>query len=209
MITKFTNKTISSVLTVFPQQEIDFMDEMNNYNYSELKMKKLKKLMGYNTRRCGKKGEGVSDYAIFGVQHLIDQQIIKVEDVGAIIVTSTSPDYFIPPTSNLIQGHFNISHDCVCIDVSQGCCGYSVGLTYAFMTLEHLAADKKVLLVCGDRTRVSMGWRSISLLVATSCRVLQKPLLKWRTRQATGAVRSSSSWRATWCLTLSSTKHLS
>jgi 3-oxoacyl-[acyl-carrier-protein] synthase-3 len=55
MITKFTNKTISSVLTVFPQQEIDFMDEMNNYNYSELKMKKLKKLMGYNTRRCGKK----------------------------------------------------------------------------------------------------------------------------------------------------------
>ena len=42
MITKFKNKTISSILTVFPQQEIDFMDEMNNYNYSELKMKKLK-----------------------------------------------------------------------------------------------------------------------------------------------------------------------
>ena len=159
MITKFTNKTISSVLTVFPQQEIDFMDEMNNYNYSELKMKKLKKLMGYNTRRWGKKGEGISDYAIFGVQHLIDQQIIKVEDVGAIIVTSTSPDYFIPPTSNLIQGHFNISHDCVCIDVSQGCCGYSVGLTYAFMTLEHLAADKKVLLVCGDMMSQKIGAR--------------------------------------------------
>jgi 3-oxoacyl-[acyl-carrier-protein] synthase-3 len=122
-------------------------------------MKKLKKLMGYNTRRCGKKGEGVSDYAIFGVQHLIDQQIIKVEDVGAIIVTSTSPDYFIPPTSNLIQGHFNISHDCVCIDVSQGCCGYSVGLTYAFMTLEHLAADKKVLLVCGDMMSQKIGAR--------------------------------------------------
>ena len=49
MITKFKNKTISSILTVFPQQEIDFMDEMNNYNYSELKMKKLKKLMGYNS----------------------------------------------------------------------------------------------------------------------------------------------------------------
>jgi 3-oxoacyl-[acyl-carrier-protein] synthase-3 len=122
-------------------------------------MKKLKKLMGYNTRRCGKKGEGVSDYAIFGVQHLIDQHIIKVEEVGAIIVTSTSPDYFIPPTSNLIQGHFNISHDCVCIDVSQGCCGYSVGLTYAFMTLEHLAADKKVLLVCGDMMSQKIGAR--------------------------------------------------
>ena len=41
MITKFKNKTISSVLTVFPQQVIDFMDEMDNYGYSELKMNKL------------------------------------------------------------------------------------------------------------------------------------------------------------------------
>lgn len=159
MITKFKNKTISSVLTVFPQQEIDFMDEMNNYGYSELKMNKLKKLMGYNTRRCGKKGEGVSDYAIYGIQHLIDQNVIKADEVGAIIVTSTSPDYFIPPTSNIIQGHFGISHDCVCIDVSQGCCGYSVGLTYSFMTLEHLASGKKVLLVCGDMMSQKIGTR--------------------------------------------------
>ena len=101
---------------------------------------KLKKLIGYKTRRCGKKGEGVSDYAIYGIQHLIDQNVIKADEVGAIIVTSTSPDYFIPPTSNIIQGHFGISHDCVCIDVSQGCCGYSVGLTFSFMTLEHLAS---------------------------------------------------------------------
>lgn len=158
MITKFKNKTISSILTVFPQQEIDFMDEMNNYNYSELKMKKLKKLMGYNTRRCCKKGEGVSDYAIYGIQHLIDQKVIKIDEIGAIIVTSTSPDYFIPPTSNLIQGHFGISHDCVCIDISQGCCGYSVGLTYSFMTLEHLG-DKKVLLVCGDMMSQKIGTR--------------------------------------------------
>lgn len=159
MITKFKNKTISSVLTVFPQQEIDFMDEMNNYGYSELKMNKLKKLMGYNTRRCGKKGEGVSDYAIYGIHHLIDQKVIKVDEVGAIIVTSTSPDYFIPPTSNIIQGHFGIDHECVCIDVSQGCCGYSVGLTYSFMTLEQLAPCKKVLLVCGDMMSQKIGSR--------------------------------------------------
>lgn len=159
MITKFKNKTISSVLTVLPQQVIDFLDEMDNYGYSELKMKKLKKLMGYNTRRCGKKGEGVSDYAIFGIQYLIDNKVIKACEVGAIIVTSTSPDYFIPPTSNIIQGYFGISHECVCIDVSQGCCGYSVGLTYSFMTLEHLAAGKKVLLVCGDMMSQKIGTR--------------------------------------------------
>lgn len=159
MITRFKDKTISSILTVLPSQEIDFMDEMNNYNYSELKMKKLKKLMGYNTRRCCKKGEGISDYAIYGIQHLMDQNVLEKDEIGAIIVTSTSPDYFIPPTSNLIQGHFGISHDCVCLDVSQGCCGYSVGLSYSFMTLEHLARGKKVLLVCGDMMSQKIGSR--------------------------------------------------
>lgn len=158
MITKFKNKTISSVLTVLPHQVIDFMDEMNNYNYSELKMKKLKKLMGYNTRRCSKRGEGISDYAIYGIQHLIDENVINIDEVGAIIVTSTCPDYFIPPTSNIIQGYFGINHDCVCIDLSQGCCGYSVGLTYSFMTLEHIG-NKKVLLVCGDMMSQKIGSR--------------------------------------------------
>ena len=158
MITQFKDKTISSILTVLPRQEINFMDELDNYGYSELKMKKLKLVMGYNTRRCCKKGEGISDYAIYGIQHLIDQNVLKVEEIGAIIVTSTTPDYFIPPTSNLIQGHFGISHDCVCLDVSQGCCGYSVGLIYSFMTLEHLA-DKKVLLVCGDMMSQKSGSR--------------------------------------------------
>lgn len=157
MITKFTNKTISSILTVLPSNEIDFLDEMDNYGYSEVKMKKLKKIMGYNTRRVAMPGEGVSDYAIYGIQNLIDNNAIKTEDIGAIIVTSTSPDYFIPPISNIVQGHFKIAHDCVCIDISQGCCGYSVGLTYSFMTLEHLPASKKVLLICGDKMSAKVG----------------------------------------------------
>lgn len=158
MITKFKNKTISAIVTVLPETEVNFMDEMESYSYSPLKMKMLKKMMGYNTRRVCKKGEGVSDYAIYGIQHLIDQNVISTDEIGAIIVTSTSPDYFIPPTSNLIQGYFNISHDCVCIDISQGCCGYSVGLTYSFMTLEHLQ-NKKVLLVCGDMMSQKIGER--------------------------------------------------
>lgn len=161
MITTFNNKSIAAVLTVLPSTQIDFLDEMSNYNYSELKMKKLKKLMGYNTRRVARKGDGVSDYAIYGIQELLNRGVISKEEVGAIIVTSTSPDFFIPPTSNLIQGYFGLSHDCVCIDISQGCCGYTVGLTYSFMTLEHIEG-KKVLLVCGDMMSQKVGSRDRS-----------------------------------------------
>ena len=149
MKTTFSNKAITAVLTVLPENEINFMDESCNYNYTEMKMKKLKKLMGYETRRACKPGEGISDYAVYGIRHLMDHQVLKKEEIGAIVVTSVSPDYFIPPTSNIIQGQLDIDQDCVCIDISQGCCGYSVGLTYCFMTLEHMT-NKKVLLVCGD-----------------------------------------------------------
>lgn len=149
MITTFKNKRISSIYSVIPQNEADFMDEAENYSFSEIQMKKLKKVMGFDKRRVALEGETVGDYAICGIRQMLKDGVIKEEEIGAIIVTTTSPDYFIPPTSNIIQGEFNFDLDAVCIDISQGCCGYIVGLNYAFMTLEHMQ-NKKVLLVTGD-----------------------------------------------------------
>lgn len=149
MITTFKNKRISSIYSVIPQNEADFMDEAENYSFSEIQMKKLKRVMGFDKRRVALEGETVGDYAIYGIRQMLNDGVIKEEEIGAIIVTTTSPDYFIPPTSNIIQGEFNFDLDTVCIDISQGCCGYIVGLNYAFMTLEHMQ-NKKVLLVTGD-----------------------------------------------------------
>jgi len=149
MLTQFKNKAITSIYSVLPTHEVNFMDEAGNYSFSESQMKKLKKVMGFGTRRVALEGETVGDYAIFGIQKMLEDGIFKEEEIGAIIVTTTSPDHFIPPISNIIQGKFNFDEDTVCIDISQGCCGYTVGLTYSFMTLNSLT-DKKVLLVAGD-----------------------------------------------------------
>lgn len=149
MITEYNNKRITSIYSVIPKNEADFMDEANNYSFSESQMKKLKKVMGFDKRRIAMEGESVGDYAIYGIRQMLDDGVFKEEEIGAIIVTTTSPDYFIPPTSNVIQGQFDFDHDTVCIDISQGCSGYTVGLNYSFMTLEHLE-DKKVLLIAGD-----------------------------------------------------------
>lgn len=149
MVTTFNDKRISSIYSVIPKNEADFMNEASNYSFSESQMKKLKKVMGFDKRRVALEGETVSDYAIYGIQQMLNVGVIKEEEIGAIIVTTTSPDYFIPPISNIIQGQFNFDLDTVCIDISQGCCGYIVGLNYAFMTLEHMQ-NKKVLLVSGD-----------------------------------------------------------
>lgn len=149
MISTFKGKRISSILTVLPTQEIDFMDEAENYAFSEIQMKKLKKVMGFDKRRVAISGETVTDYAIFGIQQMLSDNVFKEEEIGAIIVTTTSPDHFIPPCSNIIQGAFNFGLDTICVDISQGCCGFVVGLNYAFMTLDAIKT-KKVLLITGD-----------------------------------------------------------
>lgn len=149
MITTFKDKRISSVYSVIPKNEVNFMDEAGNYSFSESQMKKLKKVMGFDKRRVAIEGETVSDYAIYGIRKMLDNGVFKEDEIGAIVVTTASPDYFIPPISNIIQGQFNFNQDTICIDISQGCCGYIVGLNYAFMTLEHMQS-KKVLLVSGD-----------------------------------------------------------
>ena len=98
--------------------------------------------MGFGSRRVALEGETVSDYAIYGIQTMLDDGVFKESEIGGIIVTTTTPDHFIPPISNIVQGKFNFDEDVVCIDISQGCCGYTVGLTYAIMTLNSLG-DKK------------------------------------------------------------------
>ena len=149
MLTQFKGKKISAIYSLLPSHEVDFMDEMGNYSFTEAQMKKLKKVMGFGTRRVALDGETVGDYAIYAVEQMINDGVFTESEIGAIIVTTTSPDHFIPPISNIVQGKFNFDEDVICIDISQGCCGYAVGLTYAFMTLDSIK-DKKVLLISGD-----------------------------------------------------------
>ena len=149
MLVRFKNKRISSIISVLPKNEVDFMDETGNYSFSESQMKKLKKVMGFDKRRVAEEGDSVGDYAIQGVSMLIRDGIITEDEIGAIVVVTTSPDYFIPPTSNIIQGSFDFDQDTICMDISQGCCGYIIGLLQSFMLLDAMKT-KKVLLIAGD-----------------------------------------------------------
>ena len=158
MVTSFENKKITAIYSVLPAHEVDFMDEAGNYSFSEVQMKKLKKVMGFGTRRVAMEGETVGDYAIYGIKKMLEDGVFQESDIGAIIVTTTSPDHFIPPISNIVQGKFNFDEDVVCIDISQGCCGYIVGLTYSFMTLNAMAG-KKVLLIAGDMLSARVSTR--------------------------------------------------
>jgi 3-oxoacyl-[acyl-carrier-protein] synthase III len=142
----FKNKRISAILSVVPGQETCFDDECSNYNLTEDKAKRLKKMMGLDRHRVAPPQICSSDFCVFGLQQLLNAGVLKKEEIGALIFVSQTPDYFLPPTSNVIQGRLGLGHDVICLDFNQGCAGFVIGLMQAFMLLDLMETGKVVLL---------------------------------------------------------------
>lgn len=145
----YAGKRISGILTVLPANERTFDEDMKDFDFPPEKSLKLKKVMGYDRHRIVKDETCVSDLAVHGFRHLFDKGLVKPDELDALVVITQSPDYFLPATSNVIQGRLNLKHDMLCYDIPQGCAGFIVGLMQAFMLLDQ-ASIRKVALVNAD-----------------------------------------------------------
>lgn len=150
MKTVFHGKRISTLLGVLPQTSIRFEDEIENYTFPPKQTLRLQKVMGYKEHRIVKPTTATSDLCIAGLDHLLKKKVICREEIGAVIVATTSPDYWIPPVSRLVHGAFQLPEDVYCIDVNEGCAAFLMGLVQAMMTLEHMENGKKALVFASD-----------------------------------------------------------
>ena len=148
MQTLFHGKKITSILGVLPEKESLFDDEVGNYDFPEKQTLRLKRVMGYEKHRISKETSAASDFAVFGLKHMLENGWIKKEEIGAVIVVSLCPDHFVPHISNIVHAKLELSTDVLCMDIPQGCCGFLMGLSQAFMLLEHI--DKKIVLINVD-----------------------------------------------------------
>src|SRR5512139_3886411 len=117
----FRRKRVSGILTVLPANERSFVEEMRNFNFPESRSLKLKEVMGYNKRRVAPVNVCMSDLAVAGLQCLFSDGHLSPSDIDALLVVTSSPDNFIPPTSNIVQGRLNLKHDMLCLDINQAC----------------------------------------------------------------------------------------
>lgn len=147
MQTVFRGKKITGMLGVLPQTVYEFDEETKNF--PTIRASRLKKIMGYGRRRRVKKETTTSDMCLFGMRYLLDNNMIDKDDIGAIIVVTMTPDYFIPHVSNIIHGECEFSDDVICVDIPQACTGLLLGLMEAFMLLDHMK-DKKAVIFTGD-----------------------------------------------------------
>ncbi len=149
METWFKGKKISSMLGVLPETIGYFDEEVDNYSFPKKQTMRLKKVMGYNQHRLAKETSTVSDFSVFGLKYMLDNEWIKKEEIGAVVTITLCPDHFVPHISSIVQDKCGLNTDVICMDTAQGCCGFVLGLMQSFMLLEHMA-DKKVVLINGD-----------------------------------------------------------
>lgn len=145
----FRNKSIRGLLAVVPEREISFVEEMSNFNFPVKRSLKLKEIMGYDKHRLVDGPVCVSDLAVHGMEFLFSQGMLERDGFDALILVTQSPDHFMPPTSNVIQGRLGLKEDLLCLDINQGCAGFLVGLLEGFALLEQ-PEIRRVVLVNGD-----------------------------------------------------------
>lgn len=149
MKTKFYGKKISGILTLLPQTEYTFEEDMKFNNLSEKQNRKLQKTMGYDRHRFFKPQSYLSQIASFGINRLIENNFLQKDEISALIVSNTTPDFLVPATSNLIAQAVGLDNTIFCMDTNQQCTGFTNGLLQTFMMLNN-ESMKKVILVTGD-----------------------------------------------------------
>jgi 3-oxoacyl-[acyl-carrier-protein] synthase-3 len=149
MKTIFHSKKITGIMGVLPQNEMLFDDEVGNYTFPVKQTLRLKKVMGYEKHRIVKSITASSDLCVYGLNHMLQKGLVNRYEIGAVVVVTSTPDHLMPTVSSIIQGKCDLGNDVICIDISQGCIAFLLGLMETFMLLEHLG-NKKVLLFTVD-----------------------------------------------------------
>lgn len=146
---RFQDKAITGIQVIVPAQERLFADDMRLFNAPENRSRKLAMVMGYRAHRVVEFGVCASDLAEYGFHRLFADGKVKPEELDALVYVTLSPDHFMPPTSCILHGKLGLRRDCLCLDVSQGCCGFVMGLLQAFQLLNQPGV-KKVAVVNAD-----------------------------------------------------------
>lgn len=145
----YSGKAITGLLTIVPENERTFAEEMANFNFSPARSQKLAEVMGYDRHRIVDGPVCSSDLAVAAIEHLFANGMVAREEVGGLILVTQSPDYIMPGTSKVVHGRLGLHHDVFCLDVNQGCAGFIIGAMLGFMLLDQPAIEK-VLLVNVD-----------------------------------------------------------
>lgn len=161
--TAIKGSKISAIGTCVPSRRFDNIEETTEFTKEDVK--KVVALAGVHSRRIADDSICSSDLCLAAASRILESLGWERHSIGALIMVTQSPDYFLPSTSCVLHKELELSDECAAFDVGLGCSGYPYGLWLAAMMLRS-GGIQRVLLLHGETpSRFSdKSDRSVSLL---------------------------------------------
>src|SRR3972149_2904186 len=112
----------------------------------------IKKKTGIIERRRADKDEATSDLATKAALSALKSAGVAVEDVGLIVLSTTSPDMFMPSTACLVQRNIG-AKKAAAFDVNASCSGFLYSLNIAEMFIRSGQTDTALVIAAEVKSR--------------------------------------------------------
>lgn len=124
-----------------PEIKVENKEIANKFNIEE---KYIVKRTGIRQRYFAK-DETIEEMATIATQNLIKKIKIDVQEIGLIIVATTSTNRLMPGIANYVQKKINIKK-CIAFDVLAGCSGYINAVDIAHMYIDSGKIEKAIVI---------------------------------------------------------------
>ena len=117
---------------------------------------------GIEKRRITK-GENTSDIAAKAAVDALNKSNLAIEDIGLIIVATSTPDCYTPSTACIVQNKIT-AVNAVCFDISAACSGFIYGVTIAKQFIKN-GLIKNALVIGAETLSKILDWNDRSTCV--------------------------------------------
>ena len=117
---------------------------------------------GIEKRRITK-GENTSDIASKAAIDALNKSNLAIEDIGLIIVATSTPDCYTPSTACIVQNKIK-AVNAVCFDISAACSGFIYGVTIAKQFIKN-GLVKNALVIGAETLSKILDWNDRSTCV--------------------------------------------
>ena len=130
-----------SCSSYLPEIKVENKEIANKFNIEE---EYIVKRTGIRQRYFAK-DETIEEMATIATQNLIKKIKIDVQEIGLIIVATTSTHRLMPGIANYVQKKINIKK-CIAFDVLAGCSGYINAVDIAHMYIDSGKIEKAIVI---------------------------------------------------------------
>lgn len=139
-----TQTAIRGIAYYLPKEVLS--NEDLSSKFPEWSVEKISSKTGIHNRHIAAEDEFASDLAVEAANKLFEQLGISASEIDYIILSTQTPDFYLPSTSCMIQDRLGVPTSAGATDITLGCSGYVYGLGLAKGLIESGQVNNVLLL---------------------------------------------------------------